>query len=170
MTDVKITGLSANETPLDGTELFEIVNADGNSRKELLSNIETFVVTARVYVTIPFIIDGGGGVITTGIKGYVPVDFACTIQSVTLLGDQSGSVVVDIWKCTYSAFDPTTTPSASDKITASAPPTISSAKKSQDSTLTGWTTSISAGDILAFNVNSVTTLTRVTLALKVKRT
>jgi hypothetical protein len=35
--------------------------------------------------------------------------------------------------------------------------------------LTGWTTSISAGDVLRFNVDSVTTCTRVTLSLLVTR-
>jgi hypothetical protein len=33
--------------------------------------------------------------------------------------------------------------------------------------LTGWTTSISAGDTLRFNLNSVTTITRVVLTLTV---
>ena len=135
-----------------------------------VANGGTGITNDVTIVTIPFIIDGGGVTITTGLKGYLPVDFGCTIQAVTLLGDQSGSIVVNIWKCSYASFDPTTTPSATDKITASAPPTITTAKKSQDTTLTGWNTTISAGDILAFNVDSVTSMTRVTLALKVKRT
>jgi hypothetical protein len=135
-----------------------------------VANGGTGITNDPTIVSIPFVIDGGGVTITTGLKGYVQVDYACTIQAATLLGDQSGSIVVDVWKCTYANFDPTTVPSATDKITASAPPTITTAKKSTDSTLTGWTTTIAAGDILAFNVNSVTTMTRVTLSLKVKRT
>jgi len=120
---------------------------------------------------IEFIIDGAGSVITTGMKGYLEIPFGCTINRATLLADQSGSIVVNIWKCTYSQFDAGGThPVVGDKITASAPPTISSTTKAQDSTLTGWTTSISAGDILAFNVDSVSTLTRVTLSLKVTKT
>ncbi|GAI37997.1 unnamed protein product [marine sediment metagenome] len=79
--------------------------------------------------------------------------------------DQTGSIVVDIWKDTYANFPPTD----ADSITASAPPTISTAQKSQDSTLAGWTTSIAAGDILAFNVDSCTTITRVTISLKVAK-
>ena len=114
-------------------------------------------------LTITFVIDGGGSAITTGQKGHLEIPFACTIQQVTMLAAQSGSIVVDIWKDTYANFPPTD----ADSITASAPPTISSAQKSQDSTLTGWTTAIAAGDILAFNVDSCTTITRVTLSLKV---
>jgi len=116
--------------------------------------------------SITFVIDGAGSTITTGQKGHLEIPFACTIQRVTMLADKSGSIVVDIWKDTYANFPPT----SADSITASAPPTISSAQKSQDSTLTGWTKSISSGDILAFNVNSCSTITRVTISLKVDRT
>uniref|UniRef100_A0A6M3M283 Putative structural protein n=1 Tax=viral metagenome TaxID=1070528 RepID=A0A6M3M283_9ZZZZ len=114
---------------------------------------------------ITFIIDGGGSAITTGEKGHLEIPFACTIQRVTMEADQSGSIVVDIWKDTYANFPPTN----AESITASAPPTITSAQKSQDATLTGWTTAIAAGDILAFNVDSITTITRVTISLKVAK-
>jgi hypothetical protein len=127
--------------------------------------------TARIAANIKnasltFIIDGGGQAITTGQKGHLEIPFACTIKQVTMLADQSGSIVVDIWKDSYANFPPTN----ADSITASAPPTISSSQKSQDSTLTGWTKSISSGDILAFNVDSCATITRVTISLEVEKT
>ena len=115
--------------------------------------------------SLTFIIDGGGSAITTGEKGHLEIPFACTIQQVTMLADQVGSIVVDIWKNTYVNYPPTDV----DSITASAPPTLSSAQKSQDSTLTGWTTAIAEGDILAFNVDSAATITRVTISLKVEK-
>jgi len=116
--------------------------------------------------TITFAIDGGGSAITAGQKGHLEIPFACTINQVTMLANASGSVVVDIWKDTYANFPPTD----ADSITASAPPTITAAQKSQDSTLTGWTKSITAGDILAFNVDSCATIARVTISLKVTKT
>lgn len=116
--------------------------------------------------TITYVIDGGGSAITTGIKGDLEIPFACTIQQVTMLADQSGSIVVDIWKDSYANFPPTD----ADSITSSAVPTISAATKSVDSTLTGWTTSITAGDILRFNVDSVSTIQRVTISLEVLKT
>lgn len=118
---------------------------------------------------IEFIIGDGVNPIGTGIQGYIEVPFACDITAGTLLADQSGSIVVDVFKCTYAAFAPGTHPVSADKITASAPLTISGAMKSQDSTLTGWTTHIDAGDILGFNVNSAATITRVTVSLKVSK-
>lgn len=113
--------------------------------------------------SIGCVIDGGGSAITTGVKADIYIPFACTITAVTMLADQSGSAVIDIWKDAYANYPPT----VADTITASAKPTISSAIKSQDTTLTGWTTSVSAGDTLRFNVDSATTITRLTLVLTV---
>jgi len=115
---------------------------------------------------INFIIDGGGSAITTGQKGHLELPFAGEIESVRLLADQSGSIVVDIWKDTYANFPP----ADADSITASAPPTLSTAQKSEDATLTGWTTTFAAGDVLAFNVDSVATVQRVTLSLRGRKT
>ena len=115
--------------------------------------------------SITFIIDGGGSAITTGVKGHLRIPFDCEIQSVTLLADQIGSIQIDIWKDTYANFPPDDT----DSICGGNEPAISSAQKYEDSTLTGWTKTINAGDILAFNVDSATSITRVTIALKVKR-
>jgi len=112
-----------------------------------------------------FIIDGGGSVITTGQKGHIEVPFDCSIKQVTMLADQSGSIVVDVWKDTYANFAPTD----ADSITASSPPTITTATKSQDAALTGWTTALSDGDVLAFNVDSCTTITRALLTLIVRK-
>ena len=116
-------------------------------------------------VAIEFIIDGGGSVIPAGIKGGLEIPFACTIKRATLLADQSGSIVIDIWKDAYANFPPTD----ADSITASAPPTITTATKSQDSTLTDWTKAITAGDILRFNVDSITDIQRVTVSLYVEK-
>lgn len=115
--------------------------------------------------TLTFVVDGGGAAIVTGIKGDLEIPFSCTIEAVTLLADQAGSIVMDIWKDAYANYPPTD----ADSITASAPPTISAATKSTDATLTGWTTSIAAGDILRFNVDSAATLQRVTISLTVRK-
>lgn len=104
----------------------------------------------------------GGSVITTGTKGEGQADFTGVIQSATILADQSGSIVIDIWKDTYANYPPT----IADSIVASAPPTLSGAAKFTDSTLTGWTTAVTAGDTFKFNVNSIASCTRVTLIIK----
>jgi hypothetical protein len=116
-------------------------------------------------VAIQAVFDGGGVALTTGVKLDLPIPFACTIVEWTILADQSGSIQFDIWKDTFANYPPT----IADTIVASAKPLISAATKAQSSTLTGWTTAIAANDTLRFNIDSVTSITRATLSLKVRR-
>lgn len=119
------------------------------------------VITNSLGLTI----DGGGAAIATGVKGYLHVPYACTITTATLLAHESGSIVVDVWKDTYANYPPT----VADTITASAKPTLSSQIKSQDTTLTGWTTNVSAGDVLGWKVDSASGVTNITLQLTTTR-
>ena len=115
--------------------------------------------------TIEGIFDGGGSVLSSGIRLDLPLDFNGTINQATLVGYPTGSLVVDVYKTTYAAFPGST----GQSITASAKPTMTGAIKYQDSTLTGWTTTITAGDILRYNIDSVSSTILATLALKVTR-
>jgi hypothetical protein len=117
------------------------------------------------YLSISFVIDGGGVTIGGGIKGDLTIPFSYAIEEWTLLADQSGSIVVDIWSDVYATYPPT----VADSITGSAKPTITASNKGRSSTLTGWVTTIAAGDTLRFNVDSCTSITRATLSLKVSR-
>jgi len=100
--------------------------------------------------------------ITTRIKGGVVVDFACTVNSWTLLAVVAGAIVVDIWKDVYANFPPV---DADVMPGAGKEPTIAATHAAvQDTSTTDWTTDdISAGDTPRFNVDSATTVTRVTL-------
>ena len=139
----------------------------GSAWANLFDHMESIPVPSAgsggVVETLNFVIDGGGAVIETGIKGDSPVEFAGTIVQATLLADQSGDIVVDILKATYAGAPPTVS------ITAAAKPELSAAEKSQDPTLSGWTTAIAAGDVLRFVVDSVATVQRVTVSLKIVR-
>jgi hypothetical protein len=163
--NIKINTLSA-AVALDGTEVVPGVQGEGPV-KVTIAQIQTLAQTGLVGA-LEFVIDGGGATIPTAPAGFLEVPFACTIGQADMLADRAGSIVIDVWRCTYAQFDAGAThPVAGDKITASAPPTISSATKSTDTTLSGWTTTLAAGDILGFNVNSITSIRRVTVSLKV---
>lgn len=113
-----------------------------------------------------FVIDGGGSAIATGVKGWVRVPFAWTdIAKATILADAASDAVVDVWKDSFANFPPTD----ADSITASAPLTLSTDDEAEDATLTGWTTTGSAGDILAFNVDSNDNATLLTVVLDLVR-
>lgn len=141
----------------------------------MVFNFTTFTFTASARaafhnslgdtISIQIIIDNGGNVITTGVRGYIEVPCDCTVNRTTVMAAQSGSIVVDIWRANGAL--PT---SAAQSIAGSAKPTLSTAQFSTNTTLTGWTTTLAAQDVIAFNVDSVTSIQRVTVALTALRT
>jgi len=108
------------------------------------------------------IIGNGAATVTTGVKGWLEVPYACTLTSIRLFADEAGAIVVDIWKDTYANFPPTD----ADSITSATPPTIPATnQKAEDTSLTNWTKTFAKGDILGFNVDSATTIKQATLSL-----
>lgn len=106
------------------------------------------------------VFDGGGIALVVGTKVRVRCDFAGTITAATVLIDQTDILVIEVRKCTYAQYDAGAThPATGDKISASAPPTVTSAVKSTDSALTGWTKTVSTGDIFEFCLLSLTNAT-----------
>jgi len=114
------------------------------------------------------LIGDGVNVITTGVKGAIEVPFDCYLEMVTMVSvdNTSGSIIVDMWKDVYANYPPVD----ADSITSSTPPTITTAVKSQDSTLTTWIRSWTKGDIILFNVDSATSVKLVMLSCQVRRT
>lgn len=100
-------------------------------------------------------VDGGGGVITNGVKGYVKVPYACTITGWTVMSTVSGSITFDIWKSSAGL------PTVANTIIGGGgtKPNLSSQTLRNSSSLTGWTTSIAANDYLAFNVDIASSVT-----------
>lgn len=138
----------------------------GNMRQFSDDIADSTLFLDDAYDNLQLIIDGGGSAITTGIKGDLLVPYNCTVLGWDILADTSGSIVVDVWKDTYANFPPT----VADTIAGSEKPTLSSATKNQDIALSSWTTALTRNDILRFNVDSASTVTRVTLSLRIKRT
>ena len=99
-------------------------------------------------------VDGSGGVITAGVKGYVRVPYACTINSWSILTGNSGlgaTITFDIWRANNAI--PTVGGSlvggGTKPFLASSTAQITSASPS------GWTSvTLAANDILGFNVES----------------
>lgn len=103
--------------------------------------------------------------IPTGIQGSADVEIpsARTITGWTVAGQkaETGAIVVDVWSDTYANYPPT----VADTIAGSQKPTITAtAAKGQNLSITPW--SLTAGNTLRFNVDSVTTFTAVTLTFR----
>lgn len=116
---------------------------------------------ARV-ATIQIVIDGTGSVPSTGPWGFFIVPFACTVTGWSVVGDTSGSAVIDVLKTSYSSF-----PSGFASIAGSDKPTLSGAQKNENLSVSAWTVPLAAQDVLKFNLDSVATCTRLNLSITV---
>lgn len=114
---------------------------------------------------LPYLFEGGGAVISTGPKRPWLWGFKGEITRITLLADQAGDFVGDLWKDTYANYPPT----VADTITAAAKPTLAAVIKSQDAVLTGWTKSFNKGDIVLPNVDSAATVQWVMMIVEAKK-
>ena len=111
------------------------------------------------------VIDGGGGVISSGVVWDVSIPYDCVIEEIILLADQTGSIVLDVWVADYDNYPPT----VDNSIVGDNKPSISEGIKSQDNILDGWTTTLNAGDTLRYYVESCTSIQKCTLNIKVNR-
>lgn len=94
-----------------------------------------------------FIIDGGGAVVGTGIYGVVRIPDACTLVSVSALADQSGTASCEVYVTTFAGYTANFTDmSGGNDIN------LLGAIKFTNSSLSGWTTAYSAGDIVRFQL------------------
>jgi hypothetical protein len=142
-----------------GTALQQLrVNAGATALEYFTPSASTGNGQITTYIT------GNGGVLTIGLKGgYTPINRAVTIVGFYIIGDQSGSVQVDIWKVAYSAI-PTVANTIFTGANAGSKPTLS---VGQVATVTlPATISVSAGDVFAYNIDSATTITGVTIVLQ----
>lgn len=148
-------------------------NGDGTyTTKKVTPNSVAGLSPVATLTAIEFIAKANTGYpLNPGVQGYLVAPYTGVINSATILGDASGSLVLDIWKCRASAFDAGVThPVSADSICSATPPTLTNASISKDATLAGWTTAFTAGDILAFSISSTDRkITALTLALSVTK-
>lgn len=110
----------------------------------------------------------GSQILVPALNGMIYVPRNSVIKGVTLLtqGSSVGSCHVDIWKAAIGSFPPT----IANSIVASAPPQIAVGKTYSDLTLTGWTTALTAGDAVLFNLVSNSLFTEIACFLWVEET
>ena len=124
--------------------------------------IIALATTADLTRTINYVIDSGSIAMLAGNKGSVTLDVSGVIESLVILSDQQGDLTLDIKKSNYSTF-PTFT-----SIVGGVYPQMVNSRKVRDDNLTGWNTTLVAGDILTFDVIAVNNINRFLVSLKLK--
>lgn len=112
-------------------------------------------------VNIPFSFDQGSGtVLTTGVKGWIVVDNDLEVTGWSLIAEPDGALVIDVNRSTWAGY-PTTSSIAGTEL-----PTITATNdQGQDYAITSWS-DINAGDVIEFEIDSVTTCERFSLSLR----
>jgi hypothetical protein len=153
----------------------DIVVATGNGSAQVVpvgSNGQILVASSGETAGVKWIDDTFGwdfiiDTASTGVKLFVEIPYKCSITSVRMISDQPGAVVLDLWVDSFANVPPTD----ADSITSATPPTIAATnQKSEDTALTNWTKDFTAGQIMAINVDSVTTITWVVISIRGKKT
>lgn len=158
--------LTANGVVLGGGAGATPTSTSAGTNGQVVMGVTSSAPTFQTLTAaINFVIDGGGTTVTTGVKGYLLVPFACTVTTWTALADQSGSITIDIYNDSYANFGTNTS-----MVGAGTKPNVTTATKGQSAPASWTSTSIAAGSIVGFNVTAATTVTRVTIALTVNRT
>ena len=115
-------------------------------------------------------IDNGNETLTTGKKGRRVIPYNCEVTDWTVISEDTGSITWDVNWCTYANW-PTT---ASVGMHASETPLLDGANKNTSpGTIPNgkWTKRIfDAGDIIEFEIDSVSSITNCNLAIKIRRT
>ena len=160
--------LKANAGIVD-TQLATISTAGKVSGTAITSGAIAIASLSAVLNTITagLLIDGAASPVPTGLAaGCIPIPFTGTITNVKVFADKAATAVLDIWMDDFASYPPT----VADTITAAAKPTLTAATAVSDSTLTGWTTAVTAGDVLYINVDSNDVATWLTVAITFTRT
>jgi len=134
-----------------------------------ITNAAGSITVAQSSTSLEFVIDGGGAVITAGVKGYFEIPFNCTLTAWKLIGNASGAIKIDVWVDSYATGS---LPDNSDTICNGHEPEIAaSAYGASDTDLSDWTdVTMTQGQTLALNVDSCTSITLCTLSFRVTRT
>tara|TARA_B100000614_G_scaffold233074_1_gene228161 strand:+ start:271 stop:945 length:675 start_codon:yes stop_codon:yes gene_type:complete len=112
--------------------------------------------------TVNYVIDSGSLPMQTGDKGKLTIDVTGVIENIRVLADQTGDIVLDIGKASFADYP------NFNSITAGQRVQLTNTNKYFDDVLNNWTTTITAGDILRFDVISVNQIRRLLISLKLK--
>jgi hypothetical protein len=133
---------------------------------QVLKSTGSSVAWENDVTTFQIVIDGGGSAVTTGAKAFIRIPFAAVITEAFLLSDVSTTTVVDVWKDTTANHPPVD----ADSITSATPLTLTAADSVVDTTLSSWTTTITAGDVIRFNVDSNNNAQWLNVGITVRKT
>jgi hypothetical protein len=140
-----------------------------DSTYSTVNTISGKLILGQIGIAINGGVNGGAGsVITTGIKQYLRVPYDCTITSYEVVVNPPGLIQMDIFKSTFETFPPTTSIKSTIGYPVSLGPGDGGIRR-KDTSLSNWTTTLTAGQYLGFSVTSADAVSAATLTLTTLR-
>jgi hypothetical protein len=112
--------------------------------------------------TFGLTVDGAGSVITPGIKGYLILPYDAIIIGWDIIGNTVGNCEIDIWRGTSYNI-----PTVANTIAGTQLPKLISQQINNNNNLSTWTTALNIYDVIAFNVISADTVSRINVIIKI---
>lgn len=165
------TGSACTSNPVSGEFVGIVITASTGAGslsvvmlKGAFSSTGSGATTNQNLRTITAVFDGGGSALSGTTTRCTHVNFAGSITGFTMISDVSGNATVDVLTVAYGSY---TGPGSASSITDSHTPSMTGATKYQDTTLTGWTTALSANTAVCFTLSSPATITWLSANIKV---
>jgi hypothetical protein len=92
-----------------------------------------------------------GAPLEVGQEAAVRMAYSGTISKWTIMSRETGTIEFDVYKDVWGNFPPTEV----DSIVGASPPTMVDDDNAEDVALTGWTKTVTAGDVLVFAIAGV---------------
>ena len=119
----------------------------------------TGIAVPSLNSSLAITVDNGTSAVTTGNKTFITIPYNCTITGWSLLSNTSGNLSITISTSTVGTFPTLTT------ISGVTPPELSNSQVASNYSLTGWSTALTAGEILVATVTGTPTVNLATLTL-----
>lgn len=122
--------------------------------------------TADLTRTINFVVDSGSAPMSSGIKGEMTLDVTGEIQSWTVIGDKDGQIQFDIKKVDYANFPNFASICGNERPQLGDIGSQLEERKNTNTTISTWSKTLNAGDILQFEVIYSINIQRCVVSMK----
>lgn len=140
---------------------------DSGGDNEISASAICVHINAKQQMAITLSLTTDESELEVGFKGFFRAPYSGTIVGYTLIADASCSAIVDVWKATYANYPPTN----ANSICNGHEPALTTANKGEVTDVSNWSSvAITKGDIIAFNLDSVSGCTFLSLSLHIEQT
>lgn len=162
-TGVNASAASNGQLLIGNGSGFSLATITAGSNITVTNGVGTITISATGGIGSPHPVqatfDGQGSVVATATKKLIPVDATGNITAATVVGDVSGSVTITCKKYTPSG-------GSLGSATTLGTIVLSSAQHNRDTTLTGWTLGLTAGDVVEISLGgTIASVTKLTVQL-----